>query len=100
MIEAGGVNVGELRVDGGATSNDFLMQFQADVLGARIVRPKSIGSTALGAAYLAGVGAGLWESRAELGLDVDRVFEPRMGRKEADRLFAGWKAAVRRVLTR
>jgi glycerol kinase len=100
MVEAGGVKVRELRVDGGATANNFLMQFQADILGARIVRPKSIGSTALGAAYLAGVGAGLWKSRAELGLDVDRVFEPRMGRKEADRLFAGWRAAVKRVLTR
>jgi glycerol kinase len=100
MIEAGGVKVGELRVDGGATSNDFLMQFQADLLGARIVRPKSIGSTALGAAYLAGVGAGLWKSRDLLGLDVDRVFEPRMPRKEADALFAGWKEAVGRVLTR
>jgi glycerol kinase len=100
MIEAGGVKVGELRVDGGATSNDFLMQFQADVLGARIVRPKSIGSTALGAAYLAGVGSGLWKSRDELGLDVDRVFEPAMPRKEADALFKGWKDAVSRVLTR
>jgi glycerol kinase len=100
MIEAGGVKVGELRVDGGATSNDFLMQFQADLLGARIVRPKSIGSTALGAAYLAGVGAGLWKGRDELGLDVDRVFEPAMSRKDADALFAGWKQAVGRVLTR
>jgi glycerol kinase len=100
MIEAGGVKVRELRVDGGATSNDFLMQFQADVLGARIVRPKSTGSTALGAAYLAGVGAGLWKSRDELGLDVDRVFTPAMPRKEADALFAGWKQAVSRVLTR
>jgi glycerol kinase len=100
MIEAGGVKVRELRVDGGATSNDFLMQFQADVLGARIVRPKSTGATALGAAYLAGVGAGLWKSRDELGLDVDRVFTPAMPRREADALFAGWKQAVARVLTR
>jgi glycerol kinase len=100
MIEAGGVKVRELRVDGGATANDFLMQFQADVLGARIVRPKSTGSTALGAAYLAGVGAGLWKSRDELGLDVDRVFTPAMPRREADALFAGWKRAVSRVLTR
>jgi glycerol kinase len=100
MVDAGGVKVGELRVDGGATSNDFLMQFQADLLGARIVRPKSIGSTALGAAYLAGVGAGLWKSRDDLGLEVDRVFTPAMPRKEADALFAGWKQAVSRVLTR
>ena len=100
MIDAGGVKVGELRVDGGATANEFLMQFQADMLGARIVRPKTTGSTALGAAYLAGVGSGLWKSRDELGLEVDRVFEPRMPRKEADALFAGWKKAVERVLTK
>ncbi|HZE95479.1 MAG TPA: glycerol kinase GlpK [Planctomycetota bacterium] len=99
MVEAGGVRVRELRVDGGATANNFLMQFQADMLGAKIVRPKSIGSTALGAAYLAGVGAGLWKSRADLGLDVDRVFTPSMPRKEADALFRGWKQAVARVLT-
>jgi glycerol kinase len=100
MIEAGGVNVRELRVDGGAVANDFLMQFQADLLGARIVRPKTAGATALGAAYLAGIGAGLWRSRSELPLDVDRVFEPAMTRKEADALFAGWRRAVARVLTR
>jgi glycerol kinase len=100
MIDAGGVKVGELRVDGGATANEFLMQFQADVLGARIVRPKFTGSTALGAAYLAGVGSGLWKSRDELGLEVDRVFEPKMPRKEADVLFSGWKKAVQRVLSR
>jgi glycerol kinase len=99
MIEAGGVRVRELRVDGGATANNFLMQFQADVLGAKIVRPKTLGSTALGAAYLAGVGAGLWKSRAELGLDVDRVFTPALSRKAADSLFAGWKHAVKQVLT-
>ena len=100
MIDAGGVKVRELRVDGGAASNDFLMQFQADLLRARIVRPKSVASTALGAAYLAGVGSGAWGSRKDLGLDVDRVFAPAMPRREADRLFAGWKAAVARVLTR
>jgi glycerol kinase len=100
VIEAGGVKVRELRVDGGATSNDFLMQFQADLLGARLVRPKTTGSTALGAAYLAGVGAGIWKSRDDLGLEVDRVFTPSMSRREADALFRGWSQAVGRVLTR
>jgi glycerol kinase len=99
VIEAGGLPVKELRVDGGATSNNFLMQFQADVLGAKIVRPKTIGSTAMGAACLAGVGAGVWKSREELSLDVDRVFTPAMPRKEADHLYAGWKQAVSQVLT-
>ncbi|HLY07981.1 MAG TPA: glycerol kinase GlpK [Planctomycetota bacterium] len=99
MIEAGGVSVRELLVDGGATSNNFLMQFQADLLGARIVRPKSIGATSMGAACLAGVGAGVWTSRQDLGLEVDRVFTPAMPRKEAKVLFAGWKKAVSRVLS-
>jgi glycerol kinase len=100
MIDAGGVRVRELRVDGGAVANDFLMQFQADVLGARIVRPKTSGATALGAAFLAGIGAGLWKSRSELPLDVDRVFEPSMARREADRRFAEWRRAVARILSR
>jgi glycerol kinase len=99
MTGAAGVRVRELRVDGGAVENDFLMQFQADVLGARIVRPKTVGATALGAAYLAGIGAGLWSSRASLPLDVDRVFEPAMPRREANALFQGWQRAVRRVLS-
>jgi len=100
MIEAGGMRVKELNVDGGAVANDFLMQFQADLLGARIMRPKNSHSTGTGAALLAGVGAGVWKSRADVAPEVDRVYEPRMPRKEADRLFAGWKSAVRRVLTR
>ena len=66
----------------------------------RIVRPKAIGSTALGAAYLAGIGTGIWASRADLPLEVDRVFKPLRPRKEADALFAGWRRAVSRVLTR
>ena len=100
MIDAAGVRVRELRVDGGATSNDFLMQFQADLLGARIVRPRAIGATALGAAYLAGIGAGLWRSRDDLPRTVDRVFEPRRDRREADALQAGWTRAVHRVLSK
>jgi glycerol kinase len=99
MIDASGVRVRDLRVDGGATANDFLMGFQADLLGARIVRPRTLGSTALGAAYLAGIGAGLWRSRDELPVDVDRVFEPRMSRREAAVLHAGWTRAVSRVRT-
>jgi glycerol kinase len=99
MIEAGGLRVRDLNVDGGAVANEFLMQFQADLLGARIVRPRNPHSTATGAGLLAGIGVGLWKSRADVALDVDRVFEPRMPRKEADRQFAAWRSAVRRVLT-
>jgi glycerol kinase len=99
MIDAAGLRPRELRVDGGATANDFLMQFQADLLGARVVRPRTLGATALGAAYLAGIGAGVWRSRDELPTDVDRVFEPRMSRREAAALHAGWTRAVKRVLS-
>ncbi len=99
VVEAAGALGRELRVDGGAAANDFLMQFQADLLGARIVRPRNTGSTALGAAYLAGLGAGVWRSTKDLAIEVDRVFEPRMARRDADALYAGWKRAVRRVAT-
>ena len=99
VVEAMRSRPRELRVDGGATANDTLMQFQADMLGVRVVRPKNIESTALGAAFLAGLGAGLWSGARQLRrlLRVDRVFRPRMPRTERERLYAGWKAAVARV---
>jgi glycerol kinase len=86
----------ELRVDGGATANDLLMQFQADVLGVPVVRPKIIETTALGAAYLAGLAIGFWSSTDELTSQwqVDRRFEPRMSRDEAENRFAQWSRAV------
>ncbi len=89
-----------LRVDGGAAANDFLMQFQADVLGTTVDRPKVVETTALGAAMLAGLGAGLWTpDQLERVRAVDRVFKPKM--RDADRatLYDGWKAAVARVRT-
>jgi glycerol kinase len=99
VVEAMGARPRELRVDGGAVANDLLMQFQADLLGARVVRPKNIGSTSLGAAFLAGVGAGIWSGGRSLSrlLKVDRVFRPSMTRARRERLYAGWKAAVARV---
>jgi len=94
-----GERLTELRVDGGATANNFLMQFQADILGRRIVRPADIETTALGAAYLAGLATGVWKSAAELESfwRVGRVFEPRISGNEQDTLYAGWKDAVRRA---
>jgi len=89
------LRIRELRVDGGAVVNGFLMQFQADVLGARIVRPKNIESTSLGAAFLAGIGCGFW-SRPPLS-PVERAWTPRMGAREREALYAGWKRAVQRV---
>lgn len=100
LIEAmqadSGERVTELRVDGGATANDFLMQFQADILNVRIVRPADIETTALGAAYLGGLAAGIFRSTGDLEKfwSVDRVFEPAMKDSQRDKLWAGWKAAV------
>ncbi|MBI4565760.1 MAG: glycerol kinase GlpK [Planctomycetes bacterium] len=88
-----GLRVRELRVDGGAVVNDFLMQFQADLLGARIVRPRNVETTALGAARLAGLAAGIEMPEPR----IDRVFEPRMSKAARDRLYEGWKVAVRRA---
>jgi glycerol kinase len=88
----------EIRVDGGAAVNDFLCQFQADILGLPVVRPRIIETTALGAAYLAGLAVGIWPSQeaiAELWA-VDRRFEPRLPASERDGLYAGWQRAVSR----
>jgi glycerol kinase len=99
MGKDSGLKVRELRVDGGASVNDFLCQFQADVLGIPVVRPKTVETTSLGCAYLAGLGAGLWDSVADIErLAVDeRKFIPAMSRNRADRLYAGWQAAVRKA---
>jgi glycerol kinase len=88
----------ELRVDGGAAANDLLMQFQADLLGVPVLRPKVLETTALGAAYLAGLTVDLWKSRDELAAHwkLDRRFEPRMERKEAESKMARWREAVLR----
>ncbi len=86
----------ELRVDGGASRNDFLMQFQADILGVPVVRPKITETTALGAAYLAGLAVGFWRSKDELAAhwQVGHRFEPAMAEAERARLSEGWAQAV------
>jgi len=88
----------ELRVDGGATANDLLMQFQADLLGVPVVRPRVTETTALGAAYLAGLGVGFWQSPAEVAANwrAERSFEPKMSRDEARARLARWSQAVTR----
>ncbi|MBS1199988.1 MAG: glpK [Proteobacteria bacterium] len=88
----------ELRVDGGATVNNLLMQFQADILGVPVVRPRVTETTALGAAYLAGLATGFWESADELaaGWQIERRFEPQIGRDRAAELMHDWRRAVER----
>jgi glycerol kinase len=94
-----GVPLAELRVDGGATGNDALMQFQADLLGVPVLRPAVTECTALGAALLAGLGTGLWPDASALDAHwkLDRCFEPRMSRDEAGQRIDRWKRAVARV---
>lgn len=96
----GGQAIQSLRVDGGACRNNFLMQFQADVLGAPVVRPKIIETTAQGAAQLAGLAVGLWTPRDLTKMShVDRVFKPRMDRATRVALYCGWHRAVAQALT-
>ncbi|MGN1346597.1 MAG: glycerol kinase GlpK [Eubacteriales bacterium] len=92
----------DLRVDGGATRDNFLMQFQADILDRRVVRPVMRESTALGAAFLAGLACGFWKSRDELLSlrAVDRVFEPSISSEKRRTLYNGWHEAVGRTLTK
>ncbi len=93
-----GISLAELRVDGGASTNDALMQFQADLLGVPVVRPAVTETTALGAAYLAGLAVGFWSSPEEIAGQwrVQRRFEPIMPRSDAVRLRARWREAVSR----
>jgi glycerol kinase len=94
-----GLPLPSLAVDGGASQNPFIAQFQADLLGVPVIRPRCVESTALGAAMMAGLAAGLWrDSRALRRLKGDgSVFEPRMSRDQAEALYAGWLKAVGRV---
>ena len=93
-----GLALNELRVDGGASSNDTLMQFQADLLGIPVVRPKITETTALGAAYLAGLGSGFWKSQEEIASQwqVDRTFEPTFSDDERKSRMSRWSDAVER----
>ena len=101
MIYDAGLQLHQLRVDGGAASNNFLMQFQADLLGVDIERPHHIETTAIGAAYLAGLGVGLWKNIDELVLhrQVDRVFSPQMSELQRQDKLSAWRNAVKRVLS-
>jgi glycerol kinase len=96
-----GIALTELKVDGGASRNDLLMQMQADVLGVPVVRPKHVETTVLGAAYLAGMAVGVWADREAVrdSWEVDRRFEPQWSADERESRYAGWQAAVRQALT-
>ena len=95
-----GISLKKLKVDGGAVRDNFLMQFQSDILGVPVVRPQVIETTALGAAYLAGLAIGFWKDKAEIAAKwkVDKEFSPNMDEKIKENLYKGWKKAVNRSL--
>ena len=96
MIEDAGIELKTLRVDGGAVSNDFLMQFQSDILDVPVERPVVQETTALGAAYLAGLAVGFWESKEEIAKQwqIDKTFTSEMSAEQSEKLYDGWKQAV------
>jgi glycerol kinase len=101
MHRESGANIKSLSVDGGASRNNFLMQFQADMLNIPIVRPAMVDSTVAGAAYLAGVSSGLWKTQDVIKIkNIERTFKPRMSRGMALAQYEGWRGAVRQVLVR
>ncbi len=99
MQEDSGMKLAALKVDGGACANNFLMQFQADLLAAQVSRPDNIESTALGAAYLAGITVGLWKKEDIIhNKNIDKNFEPQMDETTRNRKYQGWKKAVDRSM--
>lgn len=100
MQEDSGIKLSQLKVDGGACVNNFLMQFQSDIIGVPVRRPKIVETTALGAAYLAGLGVGLWSSKNEIKekWSLEREFDPAITVSERDRMYKGWQKAVKRSM--
>jgi glycerol kinase len=95
-----GVTIKELRVDGGASANDFLMQFQADILNGDVLRPSCIETTALGAAYLAGLAVGYWKDKEEIKANwqLSKWFKHRMNSEDRKKRLKGWDRAVKCAL--
>ncbi|MGD9568734.1 MAG: glycerol kinase GlpK [Sedimentibacter sp.] len=99
MIEDSGINLTALKVDGGATANNFLMQFQSDILNVNIERPEVTETTALGAAYLAGLAVGFWKSKGEIAQNwsISKKFKPEMDEEKRNELYKGWQKAIGRA---
>ena len=92
-----GIDLAALKVDGGASANDFLMQFQSDIINAPVKRPSCVETTAMGAAYLAGLAVGYWNSKEDVikNWAVNKIFSPIMGEDERERKIKGWNKAVK-----
>lgn len=99
MEQDSGIETTELKVDGGASNNDFLMQFQSNILGVPVLRPKIVETTARGSAFLAGLAVGFWSSQEELvnAFELDRRFDPTYGTDRRNELYRGWKKAVEKA---
>jgi glycerol kinase len=99
MNKDSGVTLTSLKVDGGMVGNDLLMQFQSDILNVPVIRPTITETTALGAAYAAGLAVDYWSDREELrrNWSMDRTWEPRMGEEEREKAYRGWQKAVTRT---
>lgn len=98
MHEDSGIDIADLRVDGGASVSNIMLQIQADMIQSKVDRPKVVETTALGAAYLAGLAVGVWKDLEDIETNrqVDRIFEPQMDKSRRDELYKGWKKAVER----
>lgn len=100
MQKDSGLKITELKIDGGAVANNFLCQFQADILGSSVVRPKIIETTSLGAAYLAGLAVGYWKNTEEIraSWNIDKIFNRTMPPSKAEFFYSGWQKAVQRTV--
>ncbi len=100
MQKDSGIIINDIKIDGGAVRNNFLCQFQSDILGINVVRPRVIETTSIGAAYLAGLAAGYWESPEDIKKSwaVEKFFKPKMSPAESAKLYKGWQLAVRKTL--
>ena len=96
MQEDSGIKLSSLQVDGGACANNFLMQFQADIMNAKVARPSTIETTAMGAAYLAGLAVGYWENKEAIkqNHEIAKTFAPKMEEERRKKLLHGWHRAV------
>ena len=96
MEKDSGIHLSALKVDGGACKNDFLMQFQADIINTAVRRPGCVETTAMGASYLAGLAVGFWKNKADVvrNWTIDRIFEPHMDEARRQKELAGWSKAV------
>lgn len=99
MVKDSGTEINTLNVDGGASVSNVMLQFQSDILNTKVCRPKNVETTALGAAYLAGLATGFWKSKEEIleRRETDKIFKPKMPEEQRTKLYSGWKKAVERA---